>query len=57
VTSSVSPYLQRPVRKLEEIQPEAKPAPSQTQTAADHAANAGASPDAPLHPPEAPPND
>jgi hypothetical protein len=57
VTSSVSPYLQRPVRKLEDVQPEAKPAPSQTQTAADHAANAGAPPDAPLRPPEAAPND
>ena len=56
MTSSVSPYLQRPVRKLEEVQPEAKPAPSRTRTA-DHAANAGTAPDATLRPaPEAPPN-
>lgn len=41
MTSSVSPYLQRPVRKLEDVKPEAKSAASQTPTVAADAANAG----------------
>lgn len=56
MTSSVSPYLQRPVRKLEEVRSEAKPAPSRTHTA-DHAANSGTAPDTTPRPvPKAPPN-
>ena len=35
MTESVSPYLQRPVRKLEEVDPGAKPAPNQTRTHID----------------------
>jgi hypothetical protein len=51
VTSSVSPYLQRPVRKLEDVKPEQ--APSRTPSVADDSASVGAP-----HPaPESPPSD
>jgi hypothetical protein len=45
------------VRKLEDVQPEAKPAADRPRAAADDTPNAGASTDAPLRPaPETLPN-